>query len=942
MLSSQLRGVLLITLCCVAVAGVANAQVQTALDAQAAELGAPELGEVIVTGTRLQAGFQAPTPVTVLGNEQLQQQAPTDIADVVTMLPSFRQTATNSEDQRGNGNSGQDNLDLRGLGVQRVLILVDGDRVVPTNLNGTYDVNLIPTELVDRVEVVTGGASAAYGSDAVSGVVNFILKDRMNGFQASAQYGVSQYDDAKEPAFSFAGGTDFADGRGHFVVGGDYSDNQGVGTIYNRPWSAEQPCEIAFGSKRGTNLPAEGLENDCTYSTQAAGGVINAGPLKGTAFGPNGQPYELQYGNVYSNLMYGGPANPADPTANPFGNWFLDSPHRRTTLLGRVSFDLTPSTSVYAEYAYGAQKQNGLSTYHQDASLVIDITNPYIPTSIYNAMVADHLTSFTLGRFETDYGGYKLFDQDTADRFNVGIKGKLFADWTWDAHYSHGVTNSNQAVNTNIIEANYLESLYAVMGPTGVPICGPVATNPNLPASRAAQVTPGCQPLNIFGLGTQSPGALAYNEAASNNIDIYRQDNVAANIRGSAGSTWAGPIAVALGAEWRHQFGSSQTTPLGEELAFLSNNGVTYSGQYSVTEGYAEAGVPLAKDLIWAKSLDLNAAVRETDYTTSGSVTTWKAGLVWQPLDSLRLRYTRSRDIRAPAISDLFSASTQGITASAFNPITGQTGPEYTVGGGNPLLKPEVANSYTGGMVFQPVDGPLTGFSASIDYFNISIANVITTISAANIETYCAEGLTSYCPYVQEIGGAPYVTSLPENLQRLITNGIDLELFYRVPLGSIPGRLDAHFVSTWTQHLTEVEPQTTIDLAGSLDNGGVPRDTTNLYFTYSMGPMSNMLEFRYVSENKGDATLVGPGQPGYSPTAANSININLFPPATYVDWAFQYALLSNGKKTLQLFGGINNLLNKNPPFGVLIIAASGGNPYDIVGRYYKVGVRLSL
>ncbi|MDB5459194.1 MAG: hypothetical protein JWO72_935, partial [Caulobacteraceae bacterium] len=216
----------------------------------------PQLNEVVVTGSRLRSGFSAPTPVTVLSSDQLQQKASALIGETLVQMPAFRQTAVPSETQRAPLGA-QYVVDLRGLGVQRTLVLVNNRRFVPTDPNGTVDLNLLPTSMVDRIDVVTGGASAAYGSDAVAGAVNVVLKDRIHGIQGNVQYGVSQRGDNSEPSLSLATGFTFADGRGHVVVGGDYSDNRGVGTIDSRSWT-QSPALVAFGTPRATGVPAQG------------------------------------------------------------------------------------------------------------------------------------------------------------------------------------------------------------------------------------------------------------------------------------------------------------------------------------------------------------------------------------------------------------------------------------------------------------------------------------------------------------------------------------------------------------------------------------------------------------------------------------------------------------------------------------------------------------
>ena len=318
---------------------------------------------VTVTGTHLGEGFVAPTPVTVQDSTEIEARAPTTISDTLNELPEMRQTATNTQAPRGNGNGGENEIDLRGLGTQRTLVLMDGDRFVSTNINGTIDVNLIPTILVDRVEVVTGGASAAYGSDAVLGVVNFIMKDHIDGIIGNVQYGESERGDNIEPAMSLAAGTNFFNGKLNIVVGGDFSDNHGVGTIYSAHRDKEygdaapkgQWCSVVNPSNHATlGLPAVSLVPDCTWSTQAAGSVIvgatTAGgakstALNGVAFGPNGVPYNFNYGTVDSTLMYGGAANPGDPHGNPNGDWLWK---RRTNVIPPTRKPRSTSTIISA------------------------------------------------------------------------------------------------------------------------------------------------------------------------------------------------------------------------------------------------------------------------------------------------------------------------------------------------------------------------------------------------------------------------------------------------------------------------------------------------------------------------------------------------------------------------------------------------------------------
>ena len=920
----------------------------TKQDAAAADQADDQVAEeeLVITGSRLQSsGFQAPTPVTVVGSMAFEQRAASNVSDVVNELPAFRQTATNTQNQRGNGNGGQNRVDLRGLGSERTLTLVDGRRYVPTNLTGTLDTNIIPTALVERVEVVTGGASAAYGSDAVSGVVNFILKDRIEGVVGSLQQGFSDKGDNIEPTFSIGTGLNFADDRAHLVIGGDFSENKGVSTLYSRDWGREQPCLFSFGAaaSRGTN-PAQGYANNCTYSTQASGSVIISGPLKGIAFGEGGVPYQFDYGTVYSNLMVGG-SNP--PDANPFGNWNIRAPSRRLTGMAKFSYEVAAPLTLYAQVGYADMHNKGLSSYHQAASLIVPISNPFIPASVRAQMIAKGLTSITVGRYETQLGGYKLLATNEISREVIGAKGDLGGSWKYDIYYQHGRTDGHQIVNTNIFEGNYLAATYVVSDANGNPVCGPLATNPNMTAARAAQVLPGCVPFNLFGRTSPSQAALDYIRYRSDNHTYYAQDVMSASLNGEPFSLWAGPVSFATGFEHRVESGYSLADPYGQQLVALSNNGTTYSGRVEVNEGFAEVGVPLIRDASFTKSLDLNGAIRRTHYSTSGSVTTWKLGATWEPTDYLRFRVTRSRDIRAANITELFQTRSVGITASFLNPINNKTGPINTISGGNPNLKPEIAQTWTAGVVFQPKWGILDGFRLSVDYFDVKISNVIATVAAAEIARRCSIGLQEYCALItfdSSPSGIASIATTPANLNQFKTNGVDIELAYRFPMDAmgLPGRLDLRSLTTWTAHLTTLDAVSVIDRAGSGALGGVPHWTNNTSLTYNIGKFTNTFQLRYTSAIKGDATLVDPTQDGYSSALSNSINVNHFPAAAYLNWTMQFDVLKEGRKSFQFFFVANNLFDKEPPDYAIVAFASGGNPYDVIGRTFKAGVRFGF
>jgi outer membrane receptor protein involved in Fe transport len=973
--------------------------------AQTADQPAEAVESVTVTGTHLIGGFVTPTPVTVQDETTIDQRAPSTISDVLNQMPQMRQSVGNTQAPRGNGSGGQNQVDLRGLGVQRSLVLMDGTRIVPTNINGTIDVNLIPTSVVSRIEVVTGGASAAYGSDAVGGVVNFIMKDRMNEIEGTVQYGISDHGDNMEPLFSMSGGTDLLGGRLHLVGGGDWSYNHGVGTIYSRPdqYGDATPngqwCSVTNPANHAASgLPAISLVPSCTWSTQAAGSVIvnsktnagaNSAVLNTTAFGANGVPYTFNQGTVASTLMYGGAPNPQDPHGNPNGNWLIEAPHKRATALIDATYDIDDDTSISLVYEYGENSQKGLSTFHQETNIIVPVSgpfaNPYVPASIQAIANANNLASIIMGKQEEALGGYQFRQTDRMNRFVLSGNGRLsfWGDWSWDAHWQHGETRESSNLLTNVLEGNYLESIFAVKDNSGNIVCGPVASNPNFAAGgigsgRATQVQPGCVPFNIFGptlsvvpvgnppyaianvpdallsgnsLNTQNVAAANYFVHSTNVLTHIQQDTFDLNFHGEPLDMPAGPIRMAFGFEHRRTGGAVQTDAFGNQNFSLSNNGTTYSGSFEVNEGYMEFGIPLLKNNPAFNNVDADIAMRLTGYSTSGNRFTWKVGLNWQVSDSLRLRTTASRDVREPSLQDLFAVQSLGITASFANPVSGLTGPEYTLSGGNPNLKTEQATSYVAGMVITPSAPSLEGMNLSVDYFNTRINGVIGSVSAAQTATYCAQQIANgfYCQFMSNNGpgGALQIQTLLANLNAMVTDGVDFEYSYSVPSRymdwiGIPGGFRVRWLTTWTDVLSTHTAITRLNVAGSGIGGGLANWISNMNLNYDVGISSTNLQFRYIGSLKADATLVGPGQNGYDPSLPNSISKNLFPDAFYVDiqQAFDLSALTPDVNS-SFFFNVNNLLDRHPPGNGLALVAfvTGGDPYDLIGRTYKVGLR---
>lgn len=950
MLRSRLAAGACVWLALAATGGIAQAQAQDvpaqAAPADAADPAAAQDGaaaeapveDIVVTGSRLQAaGFTAPTPTTILGTEAIATRAPVALSEVINRLPAVRNSVSPSANQRQFG-GGTSPVDLRGLGPVRTLTLVDGNRFTPTLEDGTVDTSLIPVGLIERIDVVTGGASAAYGSDAVAGVVNFVLAKKLSGVRMSAQAGITERGDGATQVLNVAAGTAFAGGRGHIIAGVDVTRSEGVGIILEREFGRLLPGQITYGTPRPAGTPALGLVTGVNYSTQSVGGLITAGPLRGQAFAPDGSTYPFQYGTLYSNLMVGG----SNPGSEVF-HWPIQTPLDRVAAMGRVEYELTDAITASVVGSYGRTQADTFTGFNQ-SSFVISRDNAYLPAATRAAMVANNLQTITVGRLLTENGGVPQRNTFETWRVVGGLSARLGSKWSWDASVQYGESQNEFRFLSQVIPANYRAAVNAVRDVNGNIVCGPIATNPNLTPAQRLQVQPGCVPINIFGQGAPSAAALSYIAPETYHAWNNRRLVLAANLRGSPFATWAGDVQIAVGGEARRDELIATSDPLSLAAVAAAANYGAYRGRVNVTEFYGEIGVPLARDVAFAKSLEVNGAVRRTDYSTSGAVTTWKVGLTYEPIDAIRLRGTWSRDIRAPNLAELFAYTGSGVSVnSTVNPFNNQTGALATSSNGNPNLQPEVARTKSAGIVFQPDWSWARGLRLSADYFDIDVRGLITQVAGTQVIARCFAGETVYCPQIQfdsSTFGIANVQQLSFNLNRLRTRGLDFELAYRVPLPETAGRLDLRMLATRVIELKTYDRGTVIERAGSLANGGLPKWVGTADLTYTLGGFASTLSGRYTQSAINDVTRIGPDDPAYNAALPNSININKFPSAVYIDLNLQQRVTAGGTE-FTLFGLVENLFDKAPP----TFAATGiltGNPYDLIGRRFKFGARVQF
>jgi iron complex outermembrane receptor protein len=374
----------------------------------------------------------------------------------------------------------------------------------------------------------------------------------------------------------------------------------------------------------------------------------------------------------------------------------------------------------------------------------------------------------------------------------------------------------------------------------------------------------------------------------------------------------------------------------------MNQNYSLFKGEVTVKEAYAEVGAPVLADLPFVQALDLNGAVRRTDYSTSGSVTTWKVGFTWDVNPMFRMRATRSRDIRAPNINELFNPGSEG-NPNVVNRLNGASGFIKSNTVGNPDLDPEIGDTTTAGIVFQPSWGWADGFRLAVDWYDIKLKGAIATLSAQEIlDDLLVRGNTSYEQFVVRDStplGFSRVNATQLNLNAQRTNGVDIEVAYRVPLSSlpinVPGSLNLRAIGSWTDDARSITASgVDTDVAGTLTN---PEWSWNVTGTYVLDRLTTNLQVRYVNEMKYSATLVGPEDPNYSVGLSNSINKNIWPAALLFYLSGSYTVKEQGDRRIQVYGNIDNLLDKTPP----IVAITSQGPYDLIGRAFKFGVRFT-
>jgi len=928
----------------------------------------------VVTGSRIKrSDLAAVSPVAVIDAEELRASGNVTIENTLNELPQLAAGVNSQTNANAGGGSGVLSANLRALGATRTLVLVNGRRYISANQDGIVDLASIPDMLVERVEVMTGGASAVYGSDAIAGAVNFILRKDINGVEASYLYGQTSESDGETNKVDLAMGTSFADGRGNILAHGSYTQRDPI-MFDSREFSSVSLNEGAdslvpggSGNIPGTRIGmSQSQLNLLQGVTLPANGSPGCTTLSGVRFGEGGE--VLPYCTPQDRYNFA-PDN------------YLQRPLSRVQLTTLGSYGLNDSLEVYSELFYvdtrnsfqQAPQSGGLNTPGTDpaAYIVPDYaTNPILSTpvrqfftnnsAIFDPTNSGDATVTETGRRGTETGPRHYEYERTSLNMTGGLRGSFGADnnWDWDTFFQYQRSRTDEQTN-------------GVYSQTRLGLGADVVINPLTGEAECRVQVLGCVPVNPFGIGAITPAAGDFVSTPRTSREIFDRRVAGASLTGELFSLPAGRVGVAVGAEYRkddYSFEPGATDLAGE---YGPDSRGSIDGGYDVTEIFGEVRVPLLADKPFAKLLAVEAAVRSSDYESFGRTTTWKTGLEWSPADWVRLRSAYNRAFRAPTVGELYSPIAQGFTG-ATDPCDSTNNPPPTQeqkalcveqgipladintyvsinqgfgvsSGGNPDLTPEESKTFTVGAVFRVPAAK--GLNIAIDYFDIEVENAINTIGAQETLDACftlLDNSSSSCQAIHRTAGAgqiDFVTSQLANIGVLKVAGIDVQADYTFDLpdaltiGDHDSTLNlALAASQLFERTTQVEGFPAIDCAGFIgstcsgqDTLAVPDLKINLAASWASGPLTARLQARYTG-----AMAIYPDTSTIL-SGAGSV--------TYVD-------LSGGWKfgdNVELYLGIDNLFDEQPP---VLGAALGGDSntdtslYDVLGRRYFATIRV--
>lgn len=926
--------------------------------------------DVVVTGSRIQRpDYEAPNPIISLDAENLQRSGNTNITDFLLRVPALTnsidssQSAGNAQSDGEQGGVGLNQLDLRGLGPDRTLVLVNGRRHVAGQTgSAAVDINSIPTDLIERVDVLTGAASAVYGADGVSGVVNFVMKRDFDGVSARVQSGISEQGDAANRFASVVAGRNFANGRANVTLAYEFNSDEALANDSRDYLRSDQRVYFVDLDGYDPTRPGSyrvGPVGDLRYQDSSPAGIVYIG---NDVFRADGVPY------TYGNYMGNGYSTGGDdsPVAGYIGDIFPRNRRHAVNLLS--SFEVSDALKISLEGKFVQSTSTTFGSYSGSYPNSYQLDNPFIPTTILTAARNAGLTTVDVYRNNFDLPRRGEEDRRRTYRGVIDISGRLSDHATYDIYYTFGRTDIRATKLNDRLNDRFLNALDGIRDGSGQIVCRSAA-------ARAA----GCFPLNSFGANTADPRSFAYFLSNPENNTRLDQHVVNASLSGDFGQLFelpGGPVQFAFGGEYRHE--SSRYEPSQDLIDNLFYQYDEYiiptpaAGKFDVWEAFGEINVPLVKDQPFAELLSVGAAGRFSNYSTIGSTQAYSFNGVWSPVRAITFRGSYGQSVRAPNIGELYrpqtgtseffddpcyldnqtapgASSTRAANCRALIAAAGGTQTSFTRANnenasifipgtlqGNLSLEPETARTWTAGAVFRPEF--ISGLQIAVDWYDIKLKGAISTPAANTVAELCVDAPTIDNPFCDAIDRRTttdptgpnqrgYISGFrvqPQNVAEYRTAGLELNATYRMDLSSDTS-LDLRLVGGYLHRLTQIAtPGSAVE--DNRDRPFRPKYNATFSPTLTNGPFTLAYNLRWqngVRRFKRAETDASP---------------------TYVDpkyfrfkelWQHDVQVRFTANERFDFYTGVNNLGNQRPDIGF-----ETNVPISPLGRYFYAGARV--
>ncbi|MBB4858695.1 outer membrane receptor protein involved in Fe transport [Novosphingobium chloroacetimidivorans] len=917
---------------------------------------------IVVTGSRIRRpDYAAPNPVVSFDAAAIAQSGNTNVTTFLQRVPALTnsldntRTAGNAQVDGALGQVGLNLLDLRGLGVARTLVLVNGRRHVASQPNSAaVDINTIPTDLIERVDVLTGAASAVYGADGVSGVVNFVLRRDFDGVAARAQVGISQEGDAGNRFASIIAGRNFADGRANLTLAYEYNAEDPLANDdreYLRSVNRANFVNLNGYDPAVAGSYQKGPLRDIRYPDSSTYGIVDIG---GVRYRGDGRIYTP--GTVLENDGYSTGGDDT-PVAGYIGDIFPKTERHAVNLLGR--FEASEAFKISLEGKFVQSTARTFSGYGGNYPATVTLDNPFIPPTILAAAQQAGLTSIDINRNNFDIPRRGEENRRRTWRGVVDLSGRISDHATYDAYYTYGRTDVRATKLNDRLSDRFTAALDAVRDPaTGQIVCRSAS-------ARAA----GCVPVNTFGANTVDPASYDYYLFDPVSNARLEQHVVNASLSGDFGALFelpGGPVQFAFGGEYRRE--SSRFRPARELVDNVFYQFDEYviptasSGKFDVWEAFGEINLPLLKDRPFAHLLSVGAAGRYSDYSTVGSTKTYQFNGVWAPVEAVTLRGSYGQSVRAPNIAEVFRPRTGDsgfisdpcylgargdgtqfraancaalITAAGGNPatFTNANNPNANVNipgavQGNANLRAETARTWTAGLVLRP----LPRLQVAVDWYDIRIKDAINTAGASTIAELCVDQPTTdnpFCDAISRQAGSGYIDGYivqPENVAAFRTAGLEFNASYQIPTARI-GTFDVRLVGGYLHRLEQI-PTIGADVEDNRDRPFRPKYNLTFSPTWTLGELTVNYNLRWQNGVRRFPRVDTADNPSY--VAPEYFR---FKELWQHDIRAQYQV----GEAFAFYAGVNNFTNQKPDIGF-----ETNVPISPVGRYVYAGAKMTL